>query len=539
MSNGRQPRNIQAGDTALSAQNWRDLANLARRISNMNLSNDFEGWNSDGSGINLKIRRNRPFLPHKAKFNNSKSLIITSGSYQQGETRFELTGFNVSGTWDPNSSYLVSYKLEGTLSAPTGVNTSIEKMPVDTSDRALYHDIVKFQTGSSGGSDGVKIINTDQVWQGGHINRSASTSSSGGDGVIPDHDSPNSLIQPYRSTLEFNPQSGDHENELQLYNVYGVATDGTTSGDGRPLAFPVYQATDTDARGTLLWVSPDADKDNTRTAGPQKSIQILSTGARPVINGVSQNDEQVQIYDFDNGTLNAINTSLDSIMIRKDDGLGNAFVSYADSRQLGNAINSSDLNGGSGISSSVVPPHGQLQFQSDPQVSSANSDRSQDGRYWFATTTKNVDGGAAGGADEKSYETSGTLSITNPLQASATGGAISTSGGGFFKKGIYAKGNGSVSPITATDGTLSALLGGGTNSYAGTFNGASAVVQIGGASALEGVQVTNGNIAIVTSGDFYHLGNQGDTGDGFSGGLKTDAAAANSASIKLNWAYGV
>jgi len=73
------------------------------------------------------------------------------------------------------------------------------------------------------------------------------------------------------------------------------------------------------------------------------------------------------------------------------------------------------------------------------------------------------------------------------------------------------------------------LADGESGVYAG-YNDALISVRL--ATATEAILADSGDIKITTSGDYYHLGNQGVTGDGFSGGIKVDADAATSAMIE-------
>jgi len=48
-----------------------------------------------------------------------------------------------------------------------------------------------------------------------------------------------------------------------------------------------------------------------------------------------------------------------------------------------------------------------------------------------------------------------------------------------------------------------------------------------------GIAVNNGSIGIETAGDYYHLGSQGLTVDGHSGGILTDADEADAHTIEI------
>lgn len=396
----RDPRNIKAGDTAISAKNWRDMASPARRVNHLTVGTGLTAFNTDGTGIGVGVNKKTPFLPHQIQRRGGKALQISPGLFTQGGVEFALTGLSVSlpAGWTANSSYMISYKVKGDIDNPTGVTTSVGIMPVDTSDNPKYFRLAKFQTGGADGGGTVRINKVYQTWQGGDIDRS----SSGGQ-PIADGNSPFSTSR-WRKTLQKNPITDDHEDEWQLYRSHTVAS--------RRYGIPSLQNRRSTA-SPLSWITPDADNRvqngvASSFGSSQGRIKSISKDIHP-----GSSIPSIQLWRFRNPNNASMNTSNDfRIVARHPTGIHAQSTSgeifYPNRNNLRNWLGVFGTSGATGeISSSNVPPHGSLRFQNDAQTADANTDRSQDGRYWYAINTSNEDGGATGGQSKKDYGTSG------------------------------------------------------------------------------------------------------------------------------------
>ena len=269
---------------------------------------------------------------------------------------------------------------------------------------------------------GDEITQNFNDWKGGDIDNQSHVP------TVVDHDSPNSGTDPYRSSIEKNPQAGVHKDELQLFNLHGVAkVVSPNEKDGRPFCLTAYQSTNEDARGDLKWIAPDADAHNDLESNlEQRSIQIVNRGVKNIngtltSGGGALQDYWLQLYGWLISGGFALDRAEDHILVRDHDGGGadgKPWLEYSTPAQIGNSILPGDLNGGGGIvvgdigdinNGTVI--HGFLGFGSGPHPvdPNANSDRSQDGRYWYATSVATEDGGVTGGASAKDYFTEGEV----------------------------------------------------------------------------------------------------------------------------------
>ena len=325
--------------------------------------------------------------------------------------------------------------------------------------------------------------------------------------LTPDHDSPNSGTPPYRSTVEKNPTAGGHVDELQLYDVHGVATDTSTPADGRAQCIPMFQASSDAGAGELRWVAPDADRHSTRESNTDsRSIQIHDAGGRPSINSADQSDdEQLQLFEFDSpSSFTAGDTANDHILIRDADGAGAGpalrYILYT------NFV--SDIEG-------IIDPgnftntttHTGLDFTgsaADSAAKAANADH--DARYPSCDSPAN-----GTDANAKDY------TFTSSTVASNGDGVIDIETGGIYcGGGVYAKKGSATDAGYFENGVYIARLGEGGGSAAGLTDGTRVVGMCNGSQAI----YAEGDILISgTTGDYYHNGNQGITDGDISGGI--------------------
>ena len=373
------------------------------------------------------------------------------------------------------------------------VQSATSGLPAEAAGENRYFKLAEITLDASG-----NLTKREFFWFGGDIDN---TSKGGGGGLTPDHDSPNSGTDPYRSSLEKNPEAGDHFEELQLYNLQGVATVSSTPANGRPLAFAVYESDGDDARGALKWVSPDSDKHDSRVSSNQRSIQIFSTGARPTINGVNQDDEQLQLYEFDTGSTSAIDGSNDSFIMRKFDGGSLVNVGYANTSQAAAAIEP-NLNPDNFASQ---PKHSLLDYPVGANSAAKAACVDHTGRHPSCDSP-------SGSADANTK----TFTFTNTTAAGASAGVIKVTGGAYFGAGVYALKGAAANAGYFENGSFQVTLGDGTGVAAGFTDSVRSVGLCNGVDAV----FASGDVRISgTSGTFVHNGNGGISPGNFSGGI--------------------
>ena len=105
----------------------------------------------------------------------------------------------------------------------------------------------------------------------------------------------------------------------------------------------------------------------------------------------------------------------------------------------------------------------------------------------------------------------GPWAVADATAAASAAGSLTLAGGLYAAKGIYADKGAANAAGHFVDGGVDTFICDGAD----------------GIGTNGDITANNSNIKIQTSGDFYHLGNQGVTADGFSGGIKTNEADAD------------
>jgi hypothetical protein len=220
----------------------------------------------------------------------SGTVRVTVGAWTRNGTTVTLTP-DVGETYKTlagcGSGDYVYAQLEGSTNDPALIPAEVKVYSSETDPRGdaevegLVWVLGKFESSV-----------WEQWWKGGDID----------DWVeVPDAER-NSSGSADRSTLQRNPESGAHENELQLYDVHNAQRDA--------MSVPAFSCAQASSSGVLLWAAVDTNRDvSSGGSASQRSLEILeeSVGDPPVttrtlqLYGVDEADhtQVVRVSDVD------------------------------------------------------------------------------------------------------------------------------------------------------------------------------------------------------------------------------------------------